>query len=94
MAILIDATQRRVTVEGLASEGSRELMRYGFDDIGLDRIIAQTLTVNAGSRAVMERDGLTYVRTFPSSMAPPVEGVERGEVEYEKTRKQWERLRS
>ena len=85
---------RRHWHKGLASEGSRELMRYGFDDIGLDRIIAQTLTVNAGSRAVMERVGLTYVRTFPSSMAPPVEGVERGEVEYEKTRKRWERLRS
>jgi RimJ/RimL family protein N-acetyltransferase len=38
---------------------------YGFDDIGLDRIIAQTMTVNAGSRAVMERIGFTYVRTFP-----------------------------
>ena len=37
-------------------------MRYGFDDIGLDRIIAQTFSVNAGSRAVMERIGLTYVR--------------------------------
>jgi RimJ/RimL family protein N-acetyltransferase len=85
---------RRHWRKGLASEGSRELMRYGFDDIGLDRIIAQTLTVNAGSRAVMERVGLTFVRTFPSSMAPPVEGVEQGEVEYEMTRKHWERLRS
>ena len=43
-------------------------MRYGFDEIGLDRIIAQTLTVNTGSRAVLERIGLTYVRTFPTSM--------------------------
>jgi len=82
---------RRHWRKGLASEGSRELIRYGFADIGLDRIIAQTLTVNAASRAVMQRVGLTFVRTFPSSMAPPVEGVEQGEVEYEMTRKQWER---
>ena len=76
---------------GFASAGARELVRYGFDDVRLDRIIAQTLSVNAGSRAVMERAGLTYVRTFPSSITAPVEGVEQGEVEYEMTREQWER---
>jgi RimJ/RimL family protein N-acetyltransferase len=75
---------------GLASEGARELVRYGFDDVGLDRIIAQTMTVNASSRAVMERVGLSYVRTFPTSMTD-VEGVEEGEVEYEMTREEWER---
>ena len=73
------------------AEGARELVRYGFDEVGLDRIIAQTMTVNAGSRAVMERIGLTYVRTFPTSMTAPVEGVAKGEVEYEMTREQWER---
>jgi RimJ/RimL family protein N-acetyltransferase len=77
--------------KGLASEGAQALVRYGFDDVGLDRIIAQTLAGNAGSRAVMERIGLTYVRTFPTSMTPPVEGVDEGEVEYELTRAQWER---
>jgi RimJ/RimL family protein N-acetyltransferase len=77
--------------KGLASEGARELVRYGFDDVGLDWIIAQTMTINAGSRAAMERIGLTYVRTFPSSMTAPLEGVEEGEVEYEMTREQWER---
>ena len=76
--------------KGLASEGSRELVRYGFDEVGLDRIIAQTMAVNAGSRAVMERIGLTYVRTFRTSFAEPVEGIEEGEVEYEITRDQWE----
>jgi RimJ/RimL family protein N-acetyltransferase len=77
--------------KGYATAGARELVRCGFDDVGLDRIIAQSLSVNAGSRAVMERVGLTYVRTFPTSMAAPVEGIEEGEVEYEMTREQWER---
>jgi RimJ/RimL family protein N-acetyltransferase len=77
--------------KGLASAGARELVRYGFDDVRLDRIIAQTLSVNAGSRAVMERVGLVYVRTFPTSFTVPAEGVEEGEVEYEMTREQWER---
>jgi RimJ/RimL family protein N-acetyltransferase len=79
--------------KGLASEGARELVRYGFDVVELDRIIAQTFSVNAASRAVMERVGLTYVRTFPTSMTAPVEGVEEGEVEYEMTREQWSAAR-
>src|SRR5580765_7549143 len=73
---------RRHWRKGLASAGALELVRYGFADVGLDRIIAQTLSVNARSRAVMERVGLTYVRTFPTSMTG-VQGVEEGEVEYE-----------
>ena len=81
---------RRHWRKGLASEAARELIRYGFEDVGLDRIIAQTMTVNAGSRAVMERVGLTYVRTFPTSMTD-VEGIDEGEVEYEMTREEWER---
>src|SRR6266571_2216761 len=43
---------RRHWGQGLASEGARELVRYGFEDVELDRIIAQTIAVNAGSRAV------------------------------------------
>ena len=85
---------RRHWRKGLASAGARELVRYGFEDVGLDRIIAQTLSVNAGSWAVMERVGLTYVRTFPSSYPVSVEGVEEGEVEYDMTREQWERRAS
>lgn len=81
---------RRHWHKGLATEGARELVRYGLDDVGLDRIIAQTMTVNAAARAVMERIGLTYVRTFPTSTTDPVEGVEQGEVEYEMTVEQWE----
>jgi RimJ/RimL family protein N-acetyltransferase len=85
---------RRHWRKGLASEGARELLRYGFDVIELDRIIAQTLTVNAASRAVMERAGFTYVRTFPTSMTGPAEALDQGEVEYEMTREQWARSRS
>ena len=83
---------RRHWRKGVASAGARVLVRYGFDDVGLDRIIVQTLTVNAASRAVMERVGLTYVRTYPSSMTAPVADVGEDEVEYAMTREQWEHL--
>jgi RimJ/RimL family protein N-acetyltransferase len=85
---------RRHWGKGLASEGARELVRYGFDEVGLNRIIGQTMTVNARSRVVMERVGLIYVRTFPTSATGPVAGIEEGEVEYEVTRDRWNRDRS
>ena len=75
--------------QGLASEGARELLRYGFDDVGLRRIFAQTMAVNAGSRAVMTSVGLSYVRTFDGGYDDPIPGHEHGEVEYAITRERW-----
>ena len=49
------------------------------------------MAVNTGSRAVMGRVGLADVRTHPSSVTAPVERLAEGEVEYELTRRQWER---
>ncbi|MBO3741738.1 GNAT family N-acetyltransferase [Actinoplanes flavus] len=46
--------------QGLASEGARELIRHGFDDLGLHRIFAETMTVNQPSRATMAAVGLSY----------------------------------
>ena len=49
------------------------------------------MTVNTASRAVMERCGMRYVRTFHLEWPEPIEGTERGDVEYELTRTDWER---
>jgi RimJ/RimL family protein N-acetyltransferase len=81
---------RRHWRRGFASEGARALVRDGFEEIGLERIIAQTPTVNVASRAVMERIGLRYVRTFPTSSTAPVQGIEAGEAEYAIVREQWD----
>jgi RimJ/RimL family protein N-acetyltransferase len=76
--------------QGLASEGARELLRHGFEEVGLDRIFAQTLAVNVPSRGVMLSIGMSYVRAFPSASPEPlVRGSDRGEVEYEITRGRW-----
>ncbi|GAA1939349.1 GNAT family N-acetyltransferase [Amycolatopsis minnesotensis] len=76
---------------GYASEGSRELIRYGFEDMGLCRIFAQTMAVNVASRATMASVGLTFARAFPchGPVEDPVPGVGEGEVEYEITRVGW-----
>jgi RimJ/RimL family protein N-acetyltransferase len=75
--------------KGYASEGARALIDTGFRDFGLDRIWGQTMAVNLGSRRVMEKAGLTYVRTFHLEWDDPIDGVEQGEVEYALTRAEW-----
>jgi RimJ/RimL family protein N-acetyltransferase len=78
---------RRHWRRGYASEGARALIRYGFADLGLHRIFAQTMAVNLASRATMNAVGLTFTRAFISSEPydDPIPGAEQGEVEYEIT---------
>lgn len=76
--------------QGYASEAARELVRHGFVDVGLDRIFAEAMAVNAGSRAVMASAGLSHVRTFHPHFDDPLPGTEQGEVEYAVTRAEWE----
>ena len=80
---------RRHWRTGLASEGARELLRHGFEDLGLTRIFAETMTVNAGSRATMVSVGMQHVRTFHTHDEEPISGHELGEVEYAISREQW-----
>lgn len=77
---------RRHWRRGLASEGARELIRYGFEDLGLTRIFAETMAVNTASRATMAAVGMAYVRTFHLDFDEPLPGTEFGEVEYAITR--------
>ena len=81
---------RRCWRQGLATEASRALLRHAFDTVGQNRVIAQTMAVNAGSRGVMEAAGMRYVRTYFPSWDDPLPGAELGEVEYEMTREMWE----
>lgn len=81
--------QRRFWRQGFASEGARELVRHGFEELGLDRVFAETMTVNAGSRAVMAAAGLEYVRTFHQDWPEQLPGSEHGELEYAITGDDW-----
>ena len=74
---------------GLASEGAREVIRYGFQDLGLSRIVAETMAVNVASRATMSSIGMAHVRTFHVGWDEPIPGTEHGEVEYAVTRGEW-----
>lgn len=76
---------------GMATEGSRALIRKAFTELGVRRIFAQTMAVNTASRRVMEKSGLTHVRTFFPHFDDPIPGTELGEVEYELLRETWAR---
>jgi RimJ/RimL family protein N-acetyltransferase len=82
--------RRSVWNEGYATEGSRALIRMGFTDLSVERVFAHTMTVNAASRRVMEKCGLTLVRTTPYEGADVIAGAEHGEVEYALTKPEWE----
>ena len=48
---------------GRATEAGREALRYGFAELGLDRIVAVVRPENAASQRVLGKLGLTFERT-------------------------------
>ena len=48
---------------GLATEGARAALRFGFEQHSLERIISVTAAAHAAARRVMEKAGLTYQGT-------------------------------
>jgi RimJ/RimL family protein N-acetyltransferase len=80
---------RRHWRQGYAREGALELLRYGFEELGLARIFAQTMAVNVPSRATMASVGMTFARGFVEEFDDPLPGSEHGEVEYEILRAAW-----
>jgi RimJ/RimL family protein N-acetyltransferase len=80
---------RRCWRQGLATEASLALLRHAFETVGIRRVIAQTMAVNAASRGVMTAAGLTYLRTYHPEFDDPIPGADEGEVEYEITLADW-----
>jgi RimJ/RimL family protein N-acetyltransferase len=76
--------------KGYATEGAHALIGMGFTDLGAERVFGHTMAVNAASRYVMEKCGMTLVRTFPYEGTDVIEGAELGEVEYALTRADWQ----
>lgn len=75
--------------KGYATEGSRALINMGFTELGVDRVFGHTLAVNTVSRRVLEKSGLTLVRTTPYQGPDVIDGSEHGEVEYALTKAEW-----
>jgi RimJ/RimL family protein N-acetyltransferase len=74
---------------GYAVEGSRALIDAAFTSYGATRVVAETMAVHTGSRRVMEKCGMTLVRTFFQAWPDRISGDEHGDVEYAITRDEW-----
>jgi RimJ/RimL family protein N-acetyltransferase len=48
------------------------------------------MAVNTGSRRVLEKAGLRFVRAFHQDWPDVIEGYEEGDVEYALTKADWE----
>lgn len=74
---------------GYATEGSRALVQVAFERGVTDRVFAGTMAVNSPSRRVMEKSGMRLAALHQADDTA-IDGYERGEVEYEILRTQWE----
>ncbi|MFE9452015.1 GNAT family N-acetyltransferase [Streptomyces sp. NPDC006739] len=76
--------------KGYATEGSRALLGKAFTELGVRTVWAETMSVNQGSRNIMEKLHMTLTATIPTpSDMQMVEGSELGGVRYEITKEQW-----
>lgn len=82
--------RREAWGKGYATEGSRALIDKGFAELGVERVVAETMVVNAASRRVMEKAGLALARIFHQEWPDYIEGQEEGDVEYALLRSEWE----
>lgn len=66
--------------KGYATEGSRALVRKGFSELGVQRVIATALAENAASIRVMEKAGLKLEKrfTYQNTGLEAVDGREAG----------------
>ncbi len=79
---------------GYATEGARALIDRGFEEFGVQRVVAEAMVVNTASWRVMEKCGMTRVRVFHQDWPYAIPGEEHGDVEYAITRAQWQRGRN
>lgn len=69
--------------QGYASEGAAALVAQALGAWGFDRVRAETMAVNQGSRRVLEKAGFSHIDTIFPTCSDPIAGSEQGEVVYE-----------
>jgi RimJ/RimL family protein N-acetyltransferase len=76
--------------KGYATEGTKALIAKAFTELGMERVVADTMAVNHRSREVMRRSGLRFVKLWHEHFDDPLPGTEFGEVLYAIDRATWE----
>ena len=77
--------------KGYATEGSRALIRKGFTESGVQCVTAEAMAANIASRRVMEKAGLSLVRTFTQPGPDATGGHLIEVVEYALNKADWEK---
>jgi RimJ/RimL family protein N-acetyltransferase len=77
---------------GYATEGSRALIRKGFTELGVRRVVAGTDADHIASRRVMEKTGLVLVRSVFGPRPGEIDGADVEGVVYALERTTWEQL--
>lgn len=62
-AVLAFYIARPYWAQGLATEAGKAFLQYGFDTLGLSRIVAGASTANTGSNRVLQKIGMPLVST-------------------------------
>ncbi len=68
---------------GYATEGARLMMDQASKATAVEPVVASTMSVNVGSRRVLEKVGMRRVDTYLGEWRDPLPGWEQGEVVYE-----------
>ena len=78
--------------KGFASEGSRALIRKGFTELGVEKVVADTLASNVRSLQVMEALGMRWEASFvlDADEFPGWDETQRRGAKYGLTRSEWE----
>jgi RimJ/RimL family protein N-acetyltransferase len=76
--------------KGYATEGSRALIRKGFTELGVRRVVASADAINLASWRVMEKCGMVLVRRFFEPRHDEINGEVLEAVEYALDRSAWE----
>ena len=79
--------------KGLATEGARAALAYGFERLGLAEIVAFTVPDNVRSRRVMEKLGMRHTEDFEHPRIEPGHPLRR-HVLYRLSRAEWANARA
>jgi [ribosomal protein S5]-alanine N-acetyltransferase len=79
---------KEVWRHGFATEAASACIKYGFENLGFDKIVSFTSIINTGSEKVMKKIGMEYVADFDHPKIEKSSAICR-HVLYEIEKKNW-----
>lgn len=80
--------KKKIWGQGIASEVSKSLLKFGFENLALDEVFAITMEENLGSQRVMQKIGLSFETQYIEDIFP---GENKNAVRFHITKEMWNR---